>query len=112
MISAAFTLLFAKIAAVVQWFSDLFVAIFKALWDFIRDAVCWPFEQIMDIVISAVQALPLDNLATQSTAWGSLPGEVLNVLGLLGVGTAVTIISAAIGVRLVLQLIPFTRLGS
>lgn len=112
MIAAAFTLLFSKIAAVVKWFADLFVAIFKAAWDFIRDAVCWPFEQVMDIVLSAITALPLDALSTQSTAWGSLPGEILNILGLLGVGTAVTIISAAIGIRIVLQLVPFTRLGS
>ena len=66
----------------------------------------------MDIVVSAIDGLPLDTISTNSTAWGSLPGEVLNIMGLLGVGTAVTIISAAIGIRLVLQLIPFTRLGS
>lgn len=110
--AAAFSMLFAKIAAIVEWFGKLFVAVFKAAWDFIRDAVCWPFEQIMDIAVGAVQALPLDGLSNQATAWGNLPAEILNVMGLIGVGTAVSIIAAAIGIRLVLQLIPFTRLGS
>lgn len=105
-------MLFAKIASIVEWFGKLFVAVFKAAWDFIRDAVCWPFEQFMDIALGAVQALPLDGLSTQATAWGSLPAEILNVMGLIGVGTAVSIIASAIGIRLVLQLIPFTRLGS
>ena len=110
--AASFSMLFAKIAAIVEWFGKLFVAVFKAAWDFIRDAVCWPFEQIMDIAVGAVQALPLDGLSNQATAWGNLPAEILNVMGLIGVGTAVSIIASAIGIRLVLQLIPFTRLGS
>ena len=105
-------MLFAKIASIVEWFGKLFVAVFKAAWDLIRDAVCWPFEQIMDIAVGAVQALPLDGLSNQATAWGNLPAEILNVMGLIGVGTAVSIIASAIGIRLVLQLIPFTRLGS
>lgn len=110
--SAAFSILFAKITAVVEWFGALFVAVFVALWDFIRDAVCWPFEQIMDIVVSAVSAIDMSGISSQVGSWGALPGELLNILGLLGVGTAASIIVAAIGVRLLLQLIPFVRLGS
>ena len=109
---AAFSMLFAKIAAALEWFGKLYVAVFKAAWDLIRDAACWPFEQVMEIVISALQALPLDDLSNQTTSWGNLPTEMLNIMGLLGVGTAVSIIASAIGIRLVLQLIPFTRLGS
>lgn len=107
-----FTTLFAKLAAIVQWFGKLAVAVFKAAWDFIRDAVCWPFEQIMDVVITAVSALDMSQLQTYSSSWSTLPGELVNILGLLGVGQAAAIIVAAIGIRLVLQLIPFTRLGS
>ena len=44
--------------------------------------------------------------------WSSMPEEIINILGLLGVGPACGIIVAAIAIRLVLQLIPFTRLGS
>jgi len=107
-----FTMLFSKIAGAVEWFGKLFVAVFEALWDFIRDAVCWPFEQVMDIVVSAVSAIDLSGLSSHVGAWGSLPAELINVLGLLGVGHAAAIIVAAITIRLLLQLIPFTRLGS
>ncbi|WPG38742.1 DUF2523 family protein [Variovorax sp. EBFNA2] len=110
--AAAFTMLFAKLAAIVEWIGKLAVAVFTAAWDFIRDAACWPFEQVMEIVVSAVQAVDLTPVTSSLQSWGTLPGEILNMLGLLGVGQAAAIIVASIGIRLVLQLIPFTRLGS
>lgn len=110
--AAAFSILFAKIAAVVKWLGQLAVAVFEAAWDLVRDAFCWPFEQLMEIVVSAIQAIDMTGLSSHVGAWGSLPSEIVNILGLLGIGTASAIIVAAIGVRLVLQLIPFVRLGS
>ncbi|MFS2047855.1 DUF2523 family protein [Variovorax sp. Varisp41] len=110
--AAAFTMLLAKIAAVVKWFGDLFVKVFVALWDLIRDAACWPFEQVMKIAVSAVQAIDLSGIQPYVSQAGSLPAEMLNILGLLGLGTCCSIIVAAISIRLILQLIPFTRLGS
>lgn len=109
---AFFTMLLAKIAAVVQWFSDLFVAIFVALWDILRDAWCWPFEQVMKIVKGAIESVDLSALNGYVSQGGALPAEIVNILQLLGIGTCVGIIVGAIGIRLVLQLIPFTRLGS
>jgi hypothetical protein len=110
---AGFTMLLAKIAASIQWLGLLAVAVFVAGWDFIRDAATWPFEQIMSIVVSAAGGVPIPAaLTTNLSAWGSIPAEVLNILGLLQVGTAIAIIAAAIGVRLILQMIPFVRFGS
>lgn len=109
---AFFTALFAKFVALVDWFGRLVVAIFKAGWDFVRDALVWPFEQILEIVQSAVESIDVSGVSGSIGVWGSLPSEVLNVLGVLGVGTAISIISAAILIRLGLQLIPFVRLGS
>ena len=109
---AGFTLLLAKIVALAKWFDDLFVAIFKAAWDFIRDAFCWPFEQLLEIVVSAVNAIDVSGFDGAIGAWGDLPGEVINILALIGVPVAMGIISAAIAIRLGLQLIPFVRLGS
>jgi hypothetical protein len=110
--AAAFTMLFAKIAAVVKWIGDLFVKCWEAAWDLVRDAACWPFEQVMKIAVAAVQSIDLSGIQPYTSQAGSLPGEIINILGLLGVGTCCAIIAAAIGVRLILQLIPFTRLGS
>lgn len=107
-----FTSLFAKVAAVIKWFSDLFVSVFVALWDVVKDGFSWLFDQVLQVAVSAVNGLDVSALSSVSMQAGSLPGEILNILQLIGVGTAVSIITAAIGIRLLLQLVPFTRLGS
>lgn len=112
MIGEFFTALLGKIGSAVGWIGDLFKAVFVALWDFIRDAICWPFEQAMEIVVGAVSALDLSGISSYTGTWGTLPAEIINILGLIGVGEASAIIVTAIGIRLILQLIPFTRLGS
>lgn len=110
---AFFTMVLAKIAAVVKWFGDLAIQVFVDLWEIITDIPCWVFDQVCGVVISAISELDLSGLDSYTAgAWASLPAELLNVLALLGVGDAVLIIATAIGIRLVLQLIPFTRLGS
>lgn len=106
-----FTLLFSKITAVIKWVADLFIAVFVAVWDLVKDAFSWLFEQVLEVAISAVGAIDTSALSGLG-GWGSIPGDILNILALLGVGTAVSIISAAILIRIVLQLIPFVRLGS
>lgn len=109
---AMFSLVLAKISAVIGWFSDLFVAVFVAIWDVVKDAFSWLFEQIIKIAVEALSSIDLSGLAGAAASMGSLPADLLNILGLLGVGTAIGIITSAIGIRIVLQLIPFVRLGS
>lgn len=106
-----FTMLFSKIAAVIGWFSDLAIAIFLAAWDFITDGFSWAFEQVLKTAVSALTVIDFTALANY-TAGATLPASIMNILGLLGVGTAISIIVAAITIRLGLQLIPFVRLGS
>ena len=101
-----------KFYAITVWIGKLFVALFAAGWDFFRDLLVWPFEQILDIVISVLGSLDLGTLSDGASSWSSLPADLINILGLLGVGPAVAIITTAITIRLVLQLIPFVRLGS
>lgn len=108
---AMFTLVLAKLSALLGWIGDLFIAVFVALWDMVTDLFCWVLEQLLKVVASAVQAIDFGGLATYAQG-ATLPSEIMNVLGLLGVGTAITIILSAIGIRLALQLIPFVRLGS
>ncbi|MBO9679250.1 MAG: DUF2523 domain-containing protein [Acidovorax sp.] len=99
------------IKAIIKWFADLAVDVFKAAWDFVKDFLCWCIDELLGLVVKAVNAVDFSGL--QGFVSGSdLPSEILNVLSLCGVGTAVGIITTAIAVRLVLQLIPFTRLGS
>lgn len=107
-----FTLILAKIVALLVWFGKLAVAAFAAFWLLSTDVGCWVVEQMFDAAISLVNQVDVSGFNQSLSAWGSLPAEVLNVLGLLGAGEASAIILSAIGVRLGLQLIPMTRLGS
>ncbi len=93
-----------------DWLLGLVKDVFQAVWDFCVDVVCYIFDQALQVVIDLVNLL--DVSALDVSAWGSLPGEVLNVIGLIGLGQCMGIISAALLIRLTLQLIPFTRLGS
>lgn len=102
----------AKLTAIVTWIGNLFKACFDAIWNLGKDAVCWAFDSILSIVVGAVSAVDLTGLDQYTQTWSSLPASLLQVLGVLRVGEASAIIVAAIGIRLVLQLIPFTRLGS
>lgn len=110
--AAAFTMLLAKIAAVVKWFGDLFVSVFVAIWHVVTDLVCWAFDGFLGVAVEALADVDTSGISSYGAAWSSLPGEVINILQLLGVGEAMAIIASAITIRVTLQLIPFVRLGS
>lgn len=108
-----FSAILSKLVAMVVWVGALAVAAFVAMSDLGKDLFSWLFEQVLTVAVSAVSAVDSSGMnGFSASGWGSLPGELVNILGLLGVGTAMAIITAAIGIRLALQLIPFTRLGS
>jgi hypothetical protein len=111
MVGSFFTTLFAKIAAVITWFSDLFVAIFVSLWDILRDAATWVFEQGLTLASSAVGSLSLSGI-NANLNYGTIPANVMLVMSCIGLGQALAIITAALVIRFTLQLIPFVRLGS
>jgi hypothetical protein len=112
MIARFFSTFLYRIFEVVEWFGKLVVAAFEALWDLTKDGVSWVLEQFLQLATAAVQAVDLGGIDSALGVWGSIPGNVLEVCAALGLGTCFAIITAAIGVRMMLQLIPFTRLGS
>ena len=94
-----------------KWAADLIKAIFKAAWDMFTDSVSWLIEKLFEIIkvaLDAVDVSALNGIADNI----NLPPEIVTVMQLSGIGTAMAIVVTAIGIRLVLQLIPFTRLGS
>ena len=101
-----------KINQFANWIQGLVIALLKAFFDVFKDLFVWGFDKLGDIAVSAVQSMDVSGISTNVVGWGSLPAEIINVLGLLGIGQAVGIITAAIAIRLTLQLIPFVRLGS
>jgi hypothetical protein len=102
----------AQIKRALVWIGDLFTDAFLALWDFFIDGVCWCVDKLLDLAVSAVAGLSTGIFTDAAQTFQLIPQEILQILGLLGVGQCIAIITAAILIRLVLQLIPFVRLGS
>lgn len=86
--------------------------IFTSAWDFFKDMFYWFFETIINLAVSVIQSLDVSAINNHIGAFGSIPAEILNVCGLLHMGTCLSILAGAITIRLLLQLIPFVRLGS
>lgn len=102
-----------KANSVVQWFLDLFEALLTALLDMLKDLICWILEALFALIQTLLNALPGDmGVFNPGTYISGLPSDLVNMLGLLRVGEALAIILAAILIKIALQLIPFTRLGS
>ncbi|CAG2149907.1 DUF2523 family protein [Ralstonia mannitolilytica] len=112
---AAISALIAKLVAIVAWFGKLAVAIFAAGWLIMTDLFCWAFEGLLAVLQVVLEGLPgpqaFQGLNPAQYIAG-MPPELVNMLGLIRLGEALAIILAAIGIKLVLQVIPFTRLGS
>jgi hypothetical protein len=104
-----------KIAAFGQFLLDVFTQVFEDLWEAITDLVVWMFDSDLGVVVSIVSAagdIPgFDTVAGATSGWGTLPAEMLNMFGLLGIGYALGIIAAALSIRFMLGLIPFVRVG-
>lgn len=107
------TMLLAKIVAVVTWVGALAVAVFVAGWDLVRDAFTWGFEQLLDLVFALLGEFDFSALDQYAnSAFGEIPADVLAVAQAVGIGPALSIIASALVIRILLQLIPFVRLGS
>ncbi|MBS9903613.1 DUF2523 family protein [Vibrio alginolyticus] len=103
-----------------DWLVDLFNKLLEflyqllmSLFNMLKDLFFWAIEQVMamvNLLLSGVFALftPVD----MSQYMTSIPPKVSWVLAAVGVPQCLSIILAAITIRLLLQLIPFTRLGS
>lgn len=103
---------FSNIFPFFDWIPEAFKGIMLDLWEIVSDAFVFVIGQLLDLAIGAATAVNLQGLPSVATAWAGLPSGVVEVLSAIGLTQALSIVVAAIGVRLVLQLIPFTRLGS
>lgn len=110
--AAGFSMLLSKLAALVTWFADLFVSIFKAAWYLVTDAFCWGFDKSLEVSVDAVKTIDVSGVSSNVNAYGAIPAGMLQVMACIGLGQALAIIASALAIRFGLQLIPFVRLGS
>lgn len=94
------------------WLWNAFVSIFTSLWEMATDFVCWIFDQVLGIAVTAVGALDVSGITNQLGWFDAIPGDMLAVMSACGLGSAFAIVSSALVIRFALQLIPFVRLGS
>lgn len=99
------------IVAFGDWLLGLVKAVFTSVWDMFDDAFCWVVDKLLSVAVSLVGSVDTSGVSLPGS-WQSLPSEVLNIMGLLGFGQCMAIITAALTIRFGLQLIPFVRLGS
>ena len=91
----------------------LFLSLLLSMWDMFIDLVCFVLEQFLELAVTI-----LDGLGSTLSSFSilnyinALPVEMINIMSLIGIGEASSIIVSAILIRITLQLIPFTRLGS
>lgn len=112
-IGAFFTALLGRLAGLATWTGALMVAAFAALWLLATDAGVWVFDQALGLVVLVLSGIDWPEVVFDAAAYvQALPPDILNVLGLIGVAEALGIIFAAVMIRIALQLVPFTRLGS
>ena len=101
-----------RLIEIVTWIGQLWVAVFEAAWNMLRDLFSWGLDAMLGIAVNLANSLDTSYFQQYANSWADLPSEIFNVMGLLGAGQASVIIITAVGIRLLLQLVPFTRLGS
>ncbi|MBL4607949.1 MAG: DUF2523 domain-containing protein [Pseudomonadales bacterium] len=91
---------------------------------FFQSCILTIYEMMSDVLLMVLEQLMLLALHMLNYASGSnspfdlqsyvdgLPSQVLNMIGLIGLDVALSMIVASILIRFSLQLIPFVRLGS
>ena len=92
---------------------DFFWSLVLSIVEMIKDVFIWIFEQFMDLIAVILDGISFSLEALDITQYfDSLPADVSNIMGLIGLGTCTQMIGVSILIRLGLQLIPFVRLGS
>lgn len=83
------------------------------LWDILTDILLMVVDLFMSVGMYALEgmteALELVNITNYIN---DMPAEVLGIVNAIGLGEAIGMIMAAGTARLLMQLIPFVRLGS
>lgn len=97
-----------------QFLLDLFQKLTGSLFYMLRDLLLWIFDQFINLVVTLITALPSIDFSVLNPGkyFPSLPSSMINMMQYLHVDVAIGMIISALVIRLTLQLIPFTRLGS
>ena len=99
--------------AFTAWILTVIASVFIGLWAMLTDLFIFVLDSLFDLVLYIVSGMSWDfTTFNPVTYWNQLPADLVSVLNLIGVPIALGMIVAALGIRFILQLIPFVRWGS
>lgn len=96
-----------------EWVIEIFFASFESLWTLVTDMAIWVLEAVLAIVLATVGTLgAIPGVDLLHGALNSLPPDMWYLATRLGIPQCTSIFVGAVVIRIILQLIPFVRLGS
>jgi len=94
-------------------FVDFLYSCILSLGEILKDTLMWCIDGLMVMAIAAVDGIgSLFGSLNVVQYVDAIPPETKNILALIGINEASSMIVSAIIIRLILQLIPFVRFGS
>lgn len=103
-----FSWLYNTITGFFAWLLSLFLNLILAFFTMLKDLFIWLFDTLMALAVGALNTVSVPTQFLDFAGyWAALPESTINLLGVLGIHTAFSIIVMAYGIRLVLRLIPF-----
>jgi len=99
--------------AFTAWIVTVIGSVFVGLWSMLTYFFIFVLDSLFDLVLYIVGGMSWDfTTFNPVTYWNQLPASLISVLNLIGVPIALGMIVTALGIRFILQLIPFVRWGS
>lgn len=102
-----------------QWLSDKVTAFFQfiysillTLFDILKELFIFIIESILDLLIYILSSIDSYFDGLNIAQYLTIPAEAAYFASAAGITQATTMIASALVIRFLLQLIPFTRLGS
>ncbi len=94
-------------------FLDITYRLVLTVFDALKDLLFWLVESLFDLVIFVIDGMGSMFNGLDFTQYiNALPPDTKQMLALTGISDAMTMVVACILIRILLQLIPFVRLGS
>jgi len=95
----------------VAWLLALMKACLTTILTMLEDLIAWVIDQLLSLVVAICQQFNVTIPAEFISAINALPPEIMNTFHLLGIPHALAIVTAALGIRFILGLIPIVNVG-
>lgn len=107
-----FVAIWSFITSLPAWLLTVLTVFAASLTDLGKDLLVWFFAQAMDLIVFVLSSIPVPASTFDASAfWAMLPAPIIQTFSYLGGVEALAVVVSALGIRLLLGLIPFVRIG-